>query len=321
MSAPLHMESPGGADNGDVLASIRRLISSGDAAAPPLAQQGAAVGSTSPDAAPGNASPNVPFRLRPDALVATSAMGAPSEPLADPSPPRSLADPALLSPGRTERPEALVITSAMGVPSELPADPAPPRSLADPAPLSPGRAERPDALVATSDMGKPSEAPANPAPRSPADPALLSPGRANSAPLSRNPAEDAQAPHIAPPPTAPTAACAAATIPAARPEPQSDDEGTNMHALHPTTAPHFHLDATAEPAAAEAPPQLHIPAPASTTPDAAPADNPLRALLRGAVRDELEREMRHRLETDLRQLIRTELSAALTEALTRPAAA
>ncbi|HMM08934.1 MAG TPA: hypothetical protein PKA35_07435 [Paracoccus solventivorans] len=234
MSAPLHMESPGGADNGDVLASIRRLISSGDAAAPSLAPQGAA---------PGNASPNVPFRLRPDALVATSAMGALSEPLADPAP-RSLADPALLSPGRTD-----------------------------------------------------------------------------SAPLSRNPAEDAQAPHIAPPPTAPTAACAAATIPAARPEPQSDDEGTDMHVLHPATAPHVHLDATAEPAAAEATPHLHIPAPASTTPDAAPADNPLRALLRGAVRDELEREMRHRLETDLRQLIRTELSAALTEALTRPAAA
>ncbi|HHW33215.1 MAG TPA: hypothetical protein GXX24_03620 [Paracoccus solventivorans] len=270
MSAPLHMESSGGADNDDVLASIRRLISSGDAAAPPLAQQGAA---------PGSPSPNVPFRLRPDALVATSDMGVP------------------------------------------PAAPAPPRSLADPALLSPGRAERSDALGATSAMGVASEPLADPAPRSLADPALLSPGRTDSAPLSRNLAEDAQAPHIAPPPTAPTAACAAATIPAARPEPQSDDEGTDMHALHPTTAPHFHPDATAEPAAAEAPPQLHIPAPASTTPDAAPADNPLRALLRGAVRDELEREMRHRLETDLRQLIRTELSAALTEALARPAAA
>lgn len=232
MSAPLHMESPGGADNGDVLASIRRLISSGDAAVPPLAPQGAALG---------NPSPNIPFRLRPDALVATSDMGEPSEPLDDPAPPRGLAEPALL-------------------------------------PTS----------------------------------------RADSAPLSRPLAEDAQTPHISPPPADPAAAT---TTPAARPEPQSYDEGTDMHALHPATAPHLHLDATAEPAAAEATPQLHIPAPASTTPDTAPADNPLRALLRGAVRDELEREMRHRLETDLRQLIRAELSAALTEALTRPAAA
>lgn len=235
MSAPLHMESPEGADNGDVLASIRRLISSGDAAALPLTPQGAAVG---------NASPNMPLRLRPDALVATSDTGAQSEPLANPAPPGCLADPA-----------------------------------------------------------------------------LLPPGHADSAPLSRNLAEDAQAPHIAPPPAAPTAACAAAPIPAARPEPQSEDEGTDMHALHPAAALHFHLDATAEPAAAEATPHPHIPAPASTTPSSAPADNPLRALLRGAVRDELEREMRHRLETDMRQLIRTELSAALTEALTRPAAA
>lgn len=281
MSAPLHMESPEGADNGDVLASIRRLISSTDAAAPPLAPQGAAVGSTSP---------NMPLRLRPDALVATSAMGAQSEPLANPAPPGCLADPALRSPGH-----------------------------ADSAPRSPGRAEQPEALVAAGDRGEPPEPPAKPAPpRSLADPALLSPGP-DSAPLSRNLAEDAEAPHISPPPTDPTAACAAAPIPAARPEPQSEDEGTDMHALHSAAAPHFHLDATAEPAAAT--PQLHIPAPASTTPDTAPADNPLRALLREAVRDELEREMRHRLETDLRQLIRTELSAALTEALTRPAAA
>lgn len=262
MSAPLHMESPGGADNGDVLASIRRLISSGDAAAPLLAPQGAAVGSTSP---------NMPLRLRPDALVATSDMGAQSEPLAKPAPPGCLADPALLPPGH-----------------------------ADSAPRSPGRAEQPEALVTAGDMGEPPELPAD------------------SAPLSRNRAEDAQAPHISPPPTDPTAA--AATL-VARPELQSEDEGTDMHALHPATAPHFHPDATAEPAAAEATPHPHIPAPASTTPDTAPADNPLRALLRGAVRDELEREMRHRLETDLRQLIRTELSAALTEALTRPAAA
>lgn len=277
MSAPLHMESPEGADNGDVLASIRRLISSGDAATP----QGAALSSTSP---------NMPLRLRPDALVATSAMGAQSEPLANPAPPGCLADPALRSPGH-----------------------------ADSAPRSPGRAEQPEALVAAGDRGEPPEPPAKPAPpRSLADPALLSPGP-DSAPLSRNLAEDAEAPHISPPPTDPTAACAAAPIPAARPEPQSEDEGTDMHALHSAAAPHFHLDATAEPAAAT--PQLHIPAPASTTPDTAPADNPLRALLREAVRDELEREMRHRLETDLRQLIRTELSAALTEALTRPAAA
>ena len=277
MSAPLPMASPCGADNGDVLASIRRLISSGDAAAPPLAPQGAAVGSTSP---------NMPLRLRPDALVATSDMGAQSEPLANPAPPGGLADPALRSPGH-----------------------------ADSAPRSPGRAEQPEALVAAGDMGEPPEPPANPAPRSLADPALLSPSLADSAPLSRNLTEDAQAPHISPPPTDPTAA----TILAARPEPQSEDEGTDMHALHPATAPHFHPDATAEPAAAT--PQLRIPAPAGTTPDTAPADNPLRALLREAVRDELEREMRHRLETDLRQLIRTELSAALTEALIRPAAA
>lgn len=289
MSAPLHMESPGAADNGDVLASIRRLISSTDAAAPPLTPQGAAVGNASPDAASGHASPNMPLRLRPDALVATSDMGAQSEPLANPAPPGCLADPALLPPGH-----------------------------ADSAPRSPGRAEQPEALVAVGVMGEPPEPPANPAPRSLADPALPSPGRADSAPLSRNLAEDAEAPHIAPPPTVPTAA---APIPAARPEPQSEDEGTDMHALHPATAQHFYLDATAEPAAAEATPQLRIPAPASTTPDTAPADNPLRALLREAVRDELEREMRHRLETDLRQLIRTELSAALTEALTRPAAA
>ncbi|WP_415391628.1 hypothetical protein [Paracoccus sp. SJTW-4] len=282
MSAPLHMESPEGADNGDVLASIRRLISSGDAAAPPLAPQGAAVGSTSP---------NMPLRLRPDALVATSDMGAQSEPLANPAPPGGLADPALRSPGH-----------------------------ADSAPRSPGRAEQPEALVAAGDMGEPPEPPANPAPpRSLADPALLSPSLADSAPLSRNRAEVAEAPHISPPPTDPTAACAAAPLPAARPEPQSEDEGTGMHALHPATAPHFHPDATAEPAVAT--PQLRIPAPAGTTPDTAPADNPLRALLREAVRDELEREMRHRLETDLRQLIRTELSAVLTEALTRPASA
>lgn len=226
MSAPLHMESPEGADNGDVLASIRRLISSGDAATP----QGAALSSTSP---------NMPLRLRPDALVATSDTGAQSEPLANPAPPGCLADPAL-------------------------------RSL----------------------------------------------GQADSAPLSRNRAEVAEAPHISP--TDPTAAAA---ILVARPEPQSEDEGTDMHVLHPATAPHFHPDATTEPAAAQATPHPHIPAPTSTTPDTAPADNPLRALLRGAVRDELEREMCHRLETDLRQLIRTELSAALTEALTRPAAA
>ncbi|WP_449040565.1 hypothetical protein [Paracoccus sp. (in: a-proteobacteria)] len=281
MSAPLHMESPEGADNGDVLASIRRLISSGDAAAPPLAPQGAAVGSTSP---------NMPLRLRPDALVATSAMGAQSDPLANPAPPGCLADPALRS-----------------------------LSHADSAPRSPGRAEQPEALVAAGVMGESPEPPADPAPpRSLADPALPSPGQADSAPLSRNRAEVAEAPHISPPPTDPTAA--AATL-VARPELQSEDEGTDMHALHPATAPHFHPDATAEPAAAEATPHPHIPAPASTTPDTAPADNPLRALLRGAVRDELEREMRHRLETDLRQLIRTELSAALTEALTRPAAA
>lgn len=275
MSAPLHMESPEGADNGDVLASIRRLISSGDAATP----QGAALSSTSP---------NMPLRLRPDALVATSDTGAQSEPLANPAPPGCLADPALRSLGH-----------------------------ADWAPRSPGRAEQPEALVAAGVMGESPEPPADPAPpRSLADPALPSPGHADSAPLSRNLAEDAQAPHIAP--TDPTAA--AATL-VARPEPQSEDEGTDMHALHPATAPHFHPDATAEPAAAEATPHPHIPAPTSTTPDTAPADNPLRALLRGAVRDELEREMRHRLETDLRQLIRTELSAALTEALTRPAAA
>lgn len=283
MSAPLHMESPEGAENGDVLASIRRLISSTDAAAPPLTPQGGVVGSTSS---------NMPLRLRPDALVATSDMGAQSEPLANPAPPSCLADTALLPPGH-----------------------------ADSAPRSPGRAEQPEALVAAGVMGEPPEPPANPAPHSLADPALPSPGRADSAPLSRNLAEDAQAPHIAPPPAAPTAACAASPIPAARPEPQSEDEGTDMHALHSAAAPHFYLDATAEPAAAGATPQLHIPAPASTTPDTAPADNPLRALLREAVRDELEREMRHRLETDLRQLIRTELSAALTEALTRPAAA
>lgn len=289
MSAPLHMESPEGADNGDVLASIRRLISSTDAAAPPLAPQGAAVGNASPDAASGHTSPNMPLRLRPDALVATSDMSAQSEPLANPAPPGCLADPALLPPGH-----------------------------ADSAPLSPGRAEQPEALVAAGVMGEPPEPPADPAPRSLADPALRSPGRADSAPLSRNLTEDAEAPHISPPPTDPTAA---ATIPAARPEPQSDDEGTDMHALHSAAAPHFYLDATAEPAAAGATPHPHITAPASTTPDTAPADNPLRALLRGAVRDELEREMRHRLETDLRQLIRTELSAALTEALTRPAAA
>lgn len=281
MSAPLHIESPQGADNGDVLASIRRLISSTDAAAPPLAPQGAAVGSTSP---------NMPLRLRPDALVATSDMGAQSEPLAHPAPPGCLADPALLPPGQ-----------------------------ADSAPRSPGRAEQPEALEAAGVMGEPPEPPANPAPpRSLADQALPSPNRADSAPLPRNLAEDAQAPRISPPPMVPTAA---APIPAARSELQSDDEGTDMHVLHPATAPHVHLDATAEPAAAEATPQLHIPAPASTTPSSAPADNPLRALLRGAVRDELEREMRHRLETDLRQLIRTELSAALTEALIRPAAA
>ena len=290
MSAPLHMESPEGADNGDVLASIRRLISSTDAAAPPLAPQGAAVGNASPDAASGHTSPNMPLRLRPDALVATSDMSAQSEPLANPAPPGCLADPALLPPGH-----------------------------ADSAPLSPGRAEQPEALEAAGVMGEPPEPPANPAPpRSLADQALPSPNRADSAPLPRNLAEDAQAPRISPPPMVPTAA---APIPAARSELQSDDEGTDMHALHSAAAPHFYLDATAEPAAAEATPQLHIPAPASTTPSSAPADNPLRALLRGAVRDELEREMRHRLETDLRQLIRTELSAALTEALTRPAAA
>lgn len=47
-------------------------------------------------------------------------------------------------------------------------------------------------------------------------------------------------------------------------------------------------------------------------------DNPLRALLRKAVRDELEREMRRRLDDDLRRMIRAELSDALSEALVRP---
>ena len=287
MSAPLPMASPGGADNGDVLASIRRLISSGDAAGVPVAPQGTATG---------NPSSNIPLRLRPDALVASSDMGAPSEPLVNPAPPGCLADPALLPPGH-----------------------------ADSAPRSPGRAAPPEALMAVGVLGEPPEPPANPAP---ADPALRSPGRADSAPLPRNLPEDAPAPHYAPPPADPTVAAVAAVAPTraatalvAQPESHSDDKGTAMHAPPTATAPHFHLDATAEAAKAEALPHLHMPAPDSPASAATPAENPLRALLRGAVRDELEHEMRHRLETDLRQLIRAELSAALTEALIRPTAA
>jgi len=100
------------------------------------------------------------------------------------------------------------------------------------------------------------------------------------------------------------------------------DEGTDMLASHDTTVQPLHPAAVAATEAPVAEPahQLHVAQP--PRPDPAPAaDHPLRALLREAVRDELECEMRHRLDTELRQMIRAELSAALTEALARPAAA
>ena len=113
--------------------------------------------------------------------------------------------------------------------------------------------------------------------------------------------------------------------PAAVPQPSENrifDEGTDMLDSHDTTVQPLHPAAVAATEAPVAEPahQLHVAQP--PRPDPAPAaDHPLRALLREAVRDELECEMRHRLDTELRQMIRAELSAALTEALARPAAA
>lgn len=237
MTAPLHMTSPDGADTGDVLASIRRLISSGDTPS--------AVCATSLDAGTGGGVQGgaVPLRLRPDALVAASDAGMPSE-------------------------------TAAHTPADTTPD-TPPGTQADAG----------------------------------ADAAL----------------QQAAMAHVSPP-----------VRPETRlPESQIHDEGNDMHVSPHATVPPFHLDAAPQPALTETPQQLHVVEPASAEPEApaaaapafaaasasASADNPLRALLRGAVRDELEREMRYRLDTDLRQLVRDELSAALTEALARPTAA
>ena len=156
---------------------------------------------------------------------------------------------------------------------------------------------RPDALITASDTGAP-------------DPAA-------PPPEAVGPDHDAR-----PPVTAEPQAGNAAPLHHAS-NPLSHEEATDMHVQHQATVSPFQPEAAAQPVVTS-PPQLQVAAPVeaeSNTPTAIAPDNPLRTLLRGAVRDELDREMRHRLETDLRQLIRAELSAALTEALTRPSAA
>lgn len=245
MNAPLQMPPPEG-ESGDVLASIRRLISHENTPA------GRAGDTAARDSAP--------LRLRPDALIPAETPPIDAAPAASPE------DAGPLPPAGQKH---------AGPPTLQAAAPA----VQDPLPPTAAQPTiRPDI-----------PAPHGPAPHGPAlhGPALHGPAAVSQ--LSEN---------------------------------RIFDEGTNMLASHDTTVQPLHPGAVAAAEAPVAEPahQLHV---AQTPrPDPAPAaDHPLRALLREAVRDELECEMRHRLDTELRQMIRAELSAALTEALARPAAA
>lgn len=240
MTAPAQIPPQPG-ETGDVLASIRRLISNENTS---VGQVGHAADTR------GSAHDGAPFRLRPDALIAA------------------------------ETPPVHAARAA------LPAVATPP-----PAPQAkPGAAMPP---AAAPDMRD------NPLPQTLAQPIAGPELSTLHGPASHGPAAGPQLF-----------------------ENRIFDKGIDMLASHDTTVQPLHPGAVAaaDAPAAEPAPQLH--AAQTPRPDlAAATDHPLRALLREAVRDELECEMRHRLDTELRLMIRAELSAALTEALARPAAA